>query len=394
MKRAPFLMPGLALALATVLTSLPRAAPAADPVEINMIMPLTGPLAFAGKSESDAVRALEDYVNKRGGIRGRPVKFVIADDGTSPQNAVQITTGFVSKKIPVFAGSSLAAMCNAEAPLVRNGPVMYCFSPSIRPAIGSYVFSGDFSSEDCIKVSARYLRDRGLRKIAVLSATDATGQDADRAVDEIVQSRDYASLSIVAREHFNLGDISVRAQLARLKAAAPQALISYTSGPAFATVLRAMLEEGLDIPVVSSPANMSYSQLDQYKSFMPAELLFPGHAWFTPEYVTISPWRQSIVTFTDAIRAAGLRPDKIQAGAWDIGMLIVESLRRVGPNAPADKVRDDINNLRGWYGVLGRYDFRGVPNRGLAAPSIPMDRWDPAKSEFVAVSKPGGEPLK
>ena len=384
----------LASAAAFVLAGVPIAGRTADPFELNVIMPVTGPLAFVGKSEGDAMRALETFVNAHGGVRGRPIKVNILDDATNPQNSVQLTNELIGKKVTVFAGSSLAAMCNAMAPLVKNGPLQYCFSPSFRPEVGGFVFSGDFSSDDCIKVGARYLRDRGLRRIAVLNATDATGQDADKAIDEILAQKGNETINVVAREHFNPSDISVRAQLTRIKAVNPQALISYASGAALATILRGMQEVGLDVPILSSPANMSYPQLDSYKAFVPAQLLFPGHAWFTPEYVQDRNWRQKITEYTDSIKAAGQRPDKIGAEAWDVGMLIVEALRRAGPDASSEKLRETIMNMNGVYGVLGRYDYRTTPMRGLNASSIPIDRWDPVKGDFVAVSKPGGEPIR
>jgi branched-chain amino acid transport system substrate-binding protein len=369
-------------------------AQAQDPYEINLILPVTGGLAFVGKTQIEALNILQEYVNKNGGIRGRPVKFTVADDQTNPQTAVQLTNQLLAKKVPLFAGSSLSAMCNAMAPLVKDGPVMYCFSPSIRPVPGSFEYSGDFSSDDNIKVAVRYLRLRGIRKLAVLSGTDATGQDADKGVDEALHLSENGSVSLVAFEHFNLSDISVRAQLARIKASGAQAIVSYSSGTALAMVLHGLADEGLDVPFVTSPANMSYAQLQQYKSFIPSQLIFPGHAWLAPEFVTDPRLKRSIRMFTDAFRAAGLqRPDKIQALTWDVCSILVDSLRRLGLNATPVQIRNDIDSVRGWYGVLGVYDFRAVPQRGLAPGSITMERWDPEKELFTAISRPGGEPL-
>ena len=40
----------------------------------------------------------------------------------------------LAQKVPVVLGSTLTASCEAMEPLVKNGPVMYCFSPGIYPA--------------------------------------------------------------------------------------------------------------------------------------------------------------------------------------------------------------------------------------------------------------------
>src|SRR5580698_5912897 len=51
------------------------AARAADPYEIDVILPLTGSTAFVGATQQTAIKAVQDYVNKNGGIDGRPVSF-------------------------------------------------------------------------------------------------------------------------------------------------------------------------------------------------------------------------------------------------------------------------------------------------------------------------------
>lgn len=50
------------------------------PIEINAILSLTGPGAFIGKSEQQSLQVLESVTNANGGIKGRPIKFVIVDD--------------------------------------------------------------------------------------------------------------------------------------------------------------------------------------------------------------------------------------------------------------------------------------------------------------------------
>ena len=66
------------------------AAPATGtPVDLNVIIPVSGPGTFIGKSQQDALTAMESVVNKDGGVRGRPIHFIVRDDATSPQTAVQ-----------------------------------------------------------------------------------------------------------------------------------------------------------------------------------------------------------------------------------------------------------------------------------------------------------------
>ena len=51
----------------------PLASSAEDPFDIAVIAPLTGPSAFLGKEEANALEVLQGVVNKSGGVRGRQI---------------------------------------------------------------------------------------------------------------------------------------------------------------------------------------------------------------------------------------------------------------------------------------------------------------------------------
>jgi len=53
-------------------------------------------------------------------------------------------------------------------------------------------------------------------------------------------------------------------------------------------------------------------------------------------------------------------------------------------------VHDYIENLHGWAGINGVYDFGDGTQRGISEDALVIDRWVPDKNEFVVVSKPAG----
>jgi branched-chain amino acid transport system substrate-binding protein len=73
-------------------------------------------------------------------------------------------------------------------------------------------------------------------------------------------------------------------------------------------------------------------------------------------------------------------------------MLVVEALRRVGPDASAAQVRAALAGVRTYAGAEGRYDMQAVPQRGLARSQLFVVRWDAAKNDWVGIAKPGGDP--
>src|SRR5450432_80781 len=99
---------------------------AADPYDLNVILSLTGGASFLGKAEQQALQLVEKWANENGGIEGRPLHLVFHDDQSTPQVAVQLASQVVAGKPAVEIGANLVAMCNAMAPLMQNGPLMYC----------------------------------------------------------------------------------------------------------------------------------------------------------------------------------------------------------------------------------------------------------------------------
>ena len=377
--------------IATAVASVAPAAAQPAPYEINVILALTGAAAFIGKAESQALDLLQAQTNKSGGIKGRQIKFVIVDDQSNPQVTVQLANALAAKKIPVILGPTFTATCLAMGPIVATtGPVDYCFSPSIAPAKGSYQYSSTVGTSDDAKALVRYYRERGWTKIAIMTTTDATGQQAEKYFDDALKLPENAMMTAVAHEHWSGTDLSVTAQIERIKAANPQAMIGWAAGTPTGTLLRGIHDGGLDIPVACGNGNMIYAQLAQYAAFLPKELYFPGRRSLVQDLTAPPAVKAAQAVYFDAFKAAGIRPNIAHTLAWDPSSLIIDALKHLGPDATAAQLNDYIQHLNGWAGINGIYDFRDGSQRGIGLNGVIVDRWDAAKDDFVPVSKGGG----
>lgn len=381
----------LALLPALVAASVPAAA-AERPYDIDVILSLTGNAAFLGKEQATALEAVEKIQNARGGIGGRPVHFNVQDDQSNAQTAVQLTNGATAKHPAVIMGSTLVAQCNAMAAIVKdNGPVQFCFSPGIHPEHGSYTFSAGVSTRDQSIAMVRYFKKRGWSRIGLLTSTDATGEDAARNFAYAVGTPELRGESIVEQERFNTSDVSVTAQLTRIKGANPQVIVGWTTGTPFGTVLRGIAESGIDLPIGAGNGNVIYSQMQQYKQFVPKELIFSGGQFFRDPKTLHGPLEGTISVFDKAL--APTHPDLGHSLGFDPAMIVTDALRKLGPNATAAQLREYLLNLHGYVGINGTYDFHSGDNRGLGVGNAVLVRYDAGRDLFVPISKPGGLPL-
>lgn len=376
------------LTLLSLTTS--RSAIAAEPFEINVILPVTGFAAFLGSGTAATLSVIEDSVNKQGGVDGRPVKFVIHDDQSSPQVTLQLTNALVAQHVPVILGSSISAMCNAETSITKDGPVVWCLSPVINPPAGSYAFTILQTTDDYVALFLHYAQARGWHKIAVVTTTDASGQDFDNSFDRVIGK--YKTEIAVSREHFAVGDLSVSAQVAHIKSADADAVFSWTTGTSLGTFLRGLKEAGLDLPVYTTPANLILKQMHAMGSAVPDNLYFPGMAAFAPGLIKTSAVKKVSLDALALLKAHDLDADSGSLSAWQPPLIVVEAFRKLGPNATAAQIREFIASYRG-PGVAGQYDFVAHPQRGLDFSSTAVIRWDKSRQTWLPVSKFGGDPL-
>ena len=256
------------------------------------------------------------------------------------------------------------------------------------------MFSSSIGARDLVAVQLRYFRERGLKRIGVLSSTDATGQSFDTMLTAAKALPEFKDVTIVAYEHFNLADVSVAAQVARIKAQSPQAMMTFTVGPAFGTELRAISDAGLDIPVSASNGDMTYAQMTQYKSFVPKDLEFAAVLASAKMDLGDAQIRAAQTEYFDAFKAAGVRPDFPNTLAWDPAMIMLDVYRKVGFTPTIAQVKTYLDNLHGWVGINGPYDFRNGDRRGIGESLTVISRWDADKGDFVTASGRGGALLK
>jgi branched-chain amino acid transport system substrate-binding protein len=193
------------------------AAPASGPpIEIPAILSTTGVSAFFGGGEARALGVVESMVNEEGGVKGRPIHFNILDV-TNAEVTVQLLSGLIAKKTAFFLGPTFPGACFAVLPLIdKNGPVGMCLNPAGHPKPGSDQFALYADSFDVDRAFLRYFRENGLTRLALVNANDGSGRDADAGFNWAFSLPENRTLTKVAEEHYNPGDVSVAAQMARV----------------------------------------------------------------------------------------------------------------------------------------------------------------------------------
>jgi branched-chain amino acid transport system substrate-binding protein len=94
-----------------------------EPIAIGAVVGKTGPDDFS--ASSSAAAAYFKCVNDNGGINGRPIDYIVADDQWNPETATQVAGKLVrDRKVLAMVGNSSFVECGANAKLYEQENVM------------------------------------------------------------------------------------------------------------------------------------------------------------------------------------------------------------------------------------------------------------------------------
>jgi branched-chain amino acid transport system substrate-binding protein len=148
-------------------------------VIIGMMTDLSGVTAIQGSNAANAIRMAFDDVNKRGGIAGRKIRFIVEDDEYLVPKAVQAMNKLINRDNIFFAlGSGGTPHMDAVMPSMIEKQVPNIFpltcARSMYEPFSKYKF-GQFSSYyDQMRAAVKYFVEKHSKK-----TIGATYQDTD-----------------------------------------------------------------------------------------------------------------------------------------------------------------------------------------------------------------------
>lgn len=225
-------------------------------VTIASHQPLTGPAAPGYKEIAPAAKAYFDFLNARGGIYGRSIRYTYTDDGFDPTRAVRAVRDLLAgdQTFAVFNGlgtaphAAVADLINAaHVPDLFAGSGCTCWnSPASRP----YTFGWQPDSLIEGKILGRYVADHFPgRKVGYLYENDAFGQEGVKGLDLQIPAG-----AVVDKEGYAPTSDSLVAQVSALKEKGAQVVVAFTLPVFTATYALTAAELGLGAKLVTSSA--------------------------------------------------------------------------------------------------------------------------------------------
>lgn len=356
---------------------------------------LSGPSAYHGKTFAAGFNTYLHEINDAGGVNGRHVELL----QENAERNVQKELGFVRK----FAQQDkvLAAMIVTSDGLFALKPLADSLRVPITgvgvPELASnpptpWIFNIFASYQDTVSAAIDYivntLGDKD-PKVGVLYPDVQYGLEALRATELRMQK--YGK-PLAAKVVMNLRETDATTQMLALKQAGVKYVIVQMTGFHIAAILRDAAKVGLDATIFGTTQTMDREP----------ELILnqPGGAELAKHYIGVGPWakwNETSVPGIMAMRAAVKKYDKIAddklgdvmysnfVQGYVTAMVLVEAVRKSGPQPTAEKVRDAMASLSNFdtKGITPPISFGADRRKGFS--SVKLFRIDTAKKVYEPI---------
>ena len=217
---------GLLIVLSSVLViGAPSPSLAEQPIKIGASSSITGRDAVQGGYVREGYLLCQKHVNEKGGVLGRPIQFVIHDDGSEGQAAIRIYEKLITEdKVDAVMGPYGSPITEVVADVTEKHRKLMVAPGAGTTAIWEkgrrYVIMMlsplEASTEGTIDLASR----NGLKTIAVIGALARPA--ITKGALEVAKKK---GLEVVVHEMFPIGTTDFSAILNKVKAAHPDALV-------------------------------------------------------------------------------------------------------------------------------------------------------------------------
>jgi branched-chain amino acid transport system substrate-binding protein len=362
----------LAVLLAVILSG--AVAQAAEPLKIGAILAVTGPASFLGAPEARTLEMLVAETNKKGGVMGRQIQLIIKDSGASPEKAFSFAKQLIEEeKVFAIIGPSTSGETMKIKSIAEEGKtiLMSCAAAEeIVVPVAKYVFKTPQKDRDVVIRIFQQMKKMKISKIGVLSSNTGFGQGGKKQIETLAPQH---GITIVANEVYDKAASDLTAEVTKLKAANVEAIVNWSIEPAQAIAIKNARQIGLKVPIFLSHGfgNIKYVGIAGAAAegvmfpagrLLVADVLPKNH----PQRALLLQYKKDYMSF-----CSGEECSTFGGHAYDAFMILMKGIEKA-KSTDKEAVRTAIENLKGFVGTAGIFNFSPPDHNGLGLDAVEM----------------------
>lgn len=341
------------------------------PIKIGAFASVTGGNAFLGEPTKKTLELFVDRINREGGVNGRQLSLVLYDSKTSARDAAAIARRLIDEdKVDLVIGGNSTGETMAALPYLeetRTPFISLAGASIIVEPVKRYTFKTPHTDLMSVEKAFQRIQYEKLSRVGLLSGAGGYDQSCRK---NAAAAAPHFGIAVVADEQHGNGDTDLTAQLTRIRAANPDAVIYCGAGAASSIAAKnyrqLAMKPKLYLTVgVGSTAYIAGSEgaAEGTRVTGSALLAFADISPTDPIYAVTKTY---VEAYEGAFREA---TSNFGGYAHDGLMIAVAALRKAG-SADKEKVRDAIESLKGFAGVTGVYSFSPENHLGLTPDAL------------------------
>lgn len=352
-----------AAALAAV--ALPAAAQGSSEIVIGATLPLSGPFAAVAKDQLEGMKDHFDFVNAKGGIRGRKIRFIAEDTQYKVDQAIAAWKKFMASDNPVAVfgdGTGFvraSAQENNERYKVLMTSTSYASDLEDATKYGYHFMSGPNYSEAAdvlLQHVKSSFKGTGKPRLAVIHSASEFGRDP---LDHINKRAAALGIDIVATLEMKFSGTDAAAETIKLRQARPDYTLIHGFGgaPIFLEVIKLAKDYGLQTQFMGTFWESSRTLMRRAGPAADGFLGVSNYTWSTagataPMLKAIDEIKRKRDPKYDGV------PDIYYMQGWMSAMLMTKAAEEAmaqGKPVTGEGLRDALRATRNWDtgGIIG-----------------------------------------
>lgn len=356
---------------------------AAADVKLGIAEALSGGAAQYGISIRNGFQLAADEINAAGGVNGNKLQLVVEDEQGKKEEAINVFKKLIFQdKVLMVFGPTLSNSAQAADPIAQGAKTVAFGTSNTADgitSIGDYVFRNSVTEADVLPETLRVaVKKSGIKKVAVMYGNDDVFTKS--GYDNFKKALEDARIPVTTTETFAKGDVDFKAQLTKIKATNPDAIVLSALLAEGAPIMVQARQLGIGVPFIGGNGMNSVKVFELAKGA--SDGLYVG-----------SPWSASSEAPENAkfIKAFEARfktlPDQFAAQSYDAMHILAQALGkiRLSGELAADRsaLREALPSVK-WTGATGAFQFR----RALDKAGKPAG-YDAQQTAIVSVTKGG-----
>lgn len=326
-----------------------------EPIKIGGMFSTTGNFAGLGSEALAGAQILIDEVNAAGGINGRPIQLIHADDESRPEQAVsQLKRLIQRERVVAVAGPASTGVSASLSPILNESKVASVGCICFMGPITRYEFS-TFPLYGIMDTLGEFAKSRNAKKIGAISQAGALAELVKNTQLPVLEKLGF---EIVGFEQFQANDTDLTPLLARLQSKGAQLIFAAASGAPVALIAKNFKQVNYPGTFWTYGGNATATFINLVGDAADVVNMGGYKILVYRELPDSDPMKARLTAFAEKyVKKTGKEPGLYATFGYDTALSLVEAIRVAGPDR--EKIRDALEaqkNLRVLNGLINRSD--------------------------------------